>query len=151
MRWTSLGTLIILSSTLALAQQEAGGPPDAIFFNGKVITVDAGFSTQQAFAVKGETFLAVGSNQRIRALAGRSTRSIDLRGAAVIPGLTDNHDHVHDTAKIMLRGVNLDGVTSSSDALGRIRQAVANAKPGDKIGRASCRERVEDRVVAGSN
>jgi predicted amidohydrolase YtcJ len=124
---------VVLMSAASYGQQNPAAPPDAIFVNGKVITVDAGFSTQQAFAVKGETFVAVGTNERIRALASRATRVIDLRGAAVIPGLTDNHDHVHDSAKIMLRGVSLDGATSLSDALGRIRQAVATARPGETV------------------
>jgi predicted amidohydrolase YtcJ len=83
--------------------------------------------------VKGETFVAVGNNEGIRGLAGRTTRVIDLRGSAVIPGLTDNHDHVYDSAKIMLRGVSLDGATSLSDALVRIRQAVAKARPGEPV------------------
>src|SRR4029434_5212799 len=121
MRFTGLGLLVVLLSTGAFAQQEIGGSPDAIFFNRKVITVDAGFSTQQAFAVKGETFVAVGTNQRIRALASSSTRLIDLRGAAVIPGLTDNHDHVHDSARILMRGVDMNGITSTADALLKIR------------------------------
>ena len=133
MRFIRLGLLVVLLSGGAFAQQDITGSPDAIFFNGKVITVDAGFSTQQAFAVKGETFVAVGSSTGIRGLAGSATRLIDLRGAAVIPGLTDNHDHVFDSAKIMLRGVSLDGATTASDALARIRQAVANARPGETV------------------
>ncbi len=58
----------------ALAQQ--GGPtgPEAIFYNGKIVTVDSGFSIQQAFAVRGEEFLAVGANAKVRALAGANTR-----------------------------------------------------------------------------
>jgi predicted amidohydrolase YtcJ len=133
MRFIGLGLAVALLSTLVLAQGADDRSPDAIFFNGKVITVDTGFSVQQAFAVKGESFLAVGSNQRIRGLAGRATRLVDLGGAAVIPGLADNHDHVYDSAKIMLRGVSLEGIASASDALGRIRQAVAGAKPGDTV------------------
>jgi predicted amidohydrolase YtcJ len=124
---------VLLVAAAGYGQQNAPAPPDAIFFNGKVITVDAGFSTQQAFAVKGETFVAVGNNKEIRNLAARATRVIDLGGATVMPGLTDNHDHVYDSAKIMLRGVSLDGATSLSDALARIRQAVTKARPGEPV------------------
>jgi predicted amidohydrolase YtcJ len=123
---------VLLLSTSGSAQNNPI-PPDAVFFNGKVVTVDAGFSTQQAFAVKGETFVAVGSNQKIRALAASATRLIDLRGSAVVPGLTDNHDHVHDSAQIMLHGVSLEGATTASDALGRIREALAKARPGQTV------------------
>jgi hypothetical protein len=51
------------------------GPPDAVFFNGKVITVDSNFSVQQAFALKGDEFVAVGTNAKIRTLAAKNTRA----------------------------------------------------------------------------
>ena len=109
------------------------GPPDAVFFNGKVITVDSNFSVQQAFALKGDEFVAVGTNAKIRTLASKNTRLIDLRGHAVIPGLTDNHDHVYDSAKILLRGIDVVGLTSLPEMLDRIREAVAKAKPGETV------------------
>src|SRR5581483_12330462 len=86
------------------AQQRTAAPPDAVFYNGKIITVDSKFSIQQAFAVKGDSFVGVGTTAAMRALAGPGTKLTDLRGAAVIPGLTDNHEHVYDSAKIMLTG-----------------------------------------------
>jgi predicted amidohydrolase YtcJ len=133
MRFTALGLLVLLLAGGAFAQQSVNDSPDAIFFNGKVITVDAGFGIQQAFAVKGDRFVAVGSNSRIRTLAGGATRRVDLRGAAVIPGLADNHDHVYDSARIMLRGVSLEGAATAADALATIRQAVEKARPGETV------------------
>ena len=134
MRFRILALLSMLILSIAgSAQRPASAPPDAVFVNGKVITVDSRFSIQQAFAVRGESFVAVGSTKYMRALAGPATRLIDLRGAAVVPGLTDNHDHVYDSAKILLRGLNMDGVGSTADALARIRDAVAKAKPGDVV------------------
>ena len=134
MRFRILALLSMLILSIAgSAQRPAPAPPDAVFVNGKVITVDSRFSIQQAFAVRGESFVAVGSTKDMRALAGPATRLIDLRGAAVVPGLTDNHDHVYDSAKILLRGLNMDGVGSTADALAKIRDAVAKAKPGDVV------------------
>src|ERR1700693_3251875 len=63
--------------------------PDAVFYNGKIVTVDLGSNIQQAFAVKGEEFLAVGTTAKVRALAGKNTRLVDLRGSTVIPGLAE--------------------------------------------------------------
>jgi len=71
-----------------LAQQAA---PDLILTNGKVITVDERFTIAQAIAIKGDRFVAVGSNQEITALAGPNTKRIDLRGRSVVPGMIDNH------------------------------------------------------------
>src|ERR1051326_3734729 len=88
----------------ALFGQTSVAPvPDEIFYNGKVITVDSGFRTAEAFAVKGENFFAVGRNAEIRALAGPKTRYIDLRGHAVIPGLMDNHTHLFHAAQLRYR------------------------------------------------
>src|SRR5258705_755293 len=69
--------------------------PDTIFLGGKIVTVDPEFSIQQAFAVQGEEFLAVGTDARILALAGPQTRKIDLHGLTAVPGLLDDHDHVY--------------------------------------------------------
>jgi len=107
--------------------------PDAVFVNGKVITVDSRFTVQQGFAVRGDTFFAVGTNERVRKLAGNGTRIIDLHGRTVIPGLGDNHDHVYDSAKVMLRGLDVGSAGSKADALELIRQAVANAPPGQTV------------------
>ena len=115
------------------AQQRALVTPDAVFYNGKIVTVDSGFSIQQAFAVKGEEFLAVSSTARVRAMAGPNTRQVDLHGATVIPGLADDHHHVYASARVTWRGVDMIGVTTLSEMSNRIRRAVAKAKPGETV------------------
>ncbi len=116
----------------ACAQQAINAPPDAIFYNGKIITVDSSFTIQQAFAVRGDQYLAVGNNAKIHALAGKNTRVVDLKGAAVIPGLSDNHDHLYNSEKVM-RGIDLAGVTSTEEVLRRLRDGLAKAKPGETV------------------
>lgn len=108
------------------------GIPDAIYYNGKVVTVDSRFGIQQAFAVKGDQFLTVGTDAAVRKLAGPQTRQVDLKGHTVIPGLIDSHDHVFASA-MASRGVDVSGVTSVDDMLSRIRAAVAKAKPGEVV------------------
>ena len=86
MKTLATGLLVLLSVLVAessIAQQGINAPPDAIFYNGKIITVDPGFTIQQAFAVRGELYAAVGTNAAIQALAGGNTRLVDLRGSAV--------------------------------------------------------------------
>src|SRR5262245_33123382 len=135
MKRLATGLLVLLSVLVAesaTAQQTINAPPDTIFYNGKIITVDPGFAIQQAFAVRGDVYVAVGTNAAIRALAGRNTRLIDLRGSAVIPGLSDNHDHLYNSAKVM-RGIDLVGATSTADVLRRLRDGFAKAKPGETV------------------
>lgn len=114
-------------------QQEAPVAPDQIFYNGKIATVDSSNSIQEAFAVKGDRFLAAGSNTAIQAMKGPQTRLVDLRGHTVIPGLQDNHIHPYRYVTTILRGVNLTGVRSLAELLDRIRQASETAKPGQTI------------------
>lgn len=67
---------------------------DLILLNGKIITVSADDSIAEAVAVRGGRVAAVGTTQDIRALAGASTRVIDLGGKCVTPGLVDSHFHI---------------------------------------------------------
>ena len=47
--------------------------PDTILVNGHVVTVDTSFSIAQAVAIRGDRFVAVGSNADIGRLAGPNT------------------------------------------------------------------------------
>ncbi|UCC75709.1 MAG: amidohydrolase [Anaerolineales bacterium] len=67
---------------------------DTVLFNGRIITVDAQDSIAQAVAVKRGTIQAVGSNREIRALVGENTKTIDLAGQSVTPGMIDPHNHM---------------------------------------------------------
>src|SRR5437660_5349405 len=87
MKTLAIGLLALLSVLIAessIAQQGINAPPDTIFYNGKVITVDSGFTIQQAFAVRGELYVAVGTNAAIRGLAGEKNSLVDVRGSAVV-------------------------------------------------------------------
>jgi predicted amidohydrolase YtcJ len=88
---------------------------------------------EQAFAVKDGEFIAVGTTAKIKALSGKSTRQVDLKGATVIPGLTDNHDHLWDATKYLRHGVDMVGVTSLAEMQTRLRAGVANANPGEVV------------------
>jgi predicted amidohydrolase YtcJ len=135
MKTLATGLLVLLSVLAAessIAQQGINAPPDTIFYNGKIITVDSGFTIQQAFAVRGELYVGVGTNAAIQALAGQNTRLVDLRGSAVIPGLSDNHDHLYNSEKVM-RGIDLVGATSTAEVLRRLRDGLAKAKAGETV------------------
>ncbi|HEY3785351.1 MAG TPA: amidohydrolase [Steroidobacteraceae bacterium] len=73
----------------------AGGPrePDLIVLNAKVYTVDPQMPKAEAFAVKGGRFVAVGTSEAIKALAGRATQSFDAGQMTVVPGFIDCHNH----------------------------------------------------------
>ena len=62
-----------------------------IYHSGHVVTVDEPFTIAEAFAIKDDRFIAVGTNAGVEALAGADTQRVDLQGQTVIPGLMDNH------------------------------------------------------------
>lgn len=65
---------------------------DTILFNGRLITMDDARPTATAMAIKGNRIMAVGGDD-VRGLAGRGTRLVDLKGACVVPGFIDCHNH----------------------------------------------------------
>ena len=100
MRRTAAATLLLVTIVAAggVLRGQRQTPADLVLLNGRVLTVDERFSTGEAFAVRGERFLAVGTSAAIRAHVGPDTRVIDARGRTVIPGLIDTHVHALDVA-----------------------------------------------------
>jgi predicted amidohydrolase YtcJ len=66
---------------------------DLILKNGRFVTMDSADSTAEAVACWNGRILAVGGVEEAEAFAGPGTRTIDLGGKTVIPGLIDSHCH----------------------------------------------------------
>src|ERR1043165_174765 len=96
---------------------------DTVLFNGKILTVDKDFSTQQALAIGNGKVVASGTSGAMKKLAGSKARLIDLGGRTVIPGLTDGHIHGLRAALTFGTEVNWIGIPTLKVALGKIRQA----------------------------
>ena len=109
----------------ARAQIQAPAP-DTILVNGKLVVYDG--APAQALAVRDGRIAAIGDSSGIRALAGPSTRVIDLSGRTVIPGLIDSHIHAIRAGLSYATEVHWSGVRTLKEALDRIR-AAAKAAP----------------------
>jgi predicted amidohydrolase YtcJ len=81
------------SAAFLAAVASASAVPDDVFLDGKVVTVDRGFTVARAFAVGDGGIVAVGADAEVRRLAGPGTRVHDLGGRMVLPGLIDSHTH----------------------------------------------------------
>ncbi len=114
----------------ANAAAALGQSADTILINGKILTVDPQSSVREAIAIRQGRIQAVGATADIRKLAGPSTRSIDLQGRTVIPGLIDSHMHAIRAALSFSTEVNWIGARSLKEALGRISEAARTMKPG---------------------
>jgi predicted amidohydrolase YtcJ len=128
----NLAATVALCGTL-LTSAASAQTADTVLFNGKILTVDKDFSTQQALAIGHGQVLASGSSAAMKKLAGDKARLINLGGRTVIPGLTDGHIHGIRAALTFGTEVNWIGVPTLKEALEKIRQAAHSQKPGSWI------------------
>ncbi|ARN76023.1 hypothetical protein BST96_19140 [Oceanicoccus sagamiensis] len=67
---------------------------DAIYYNGKIITVDDQQPKAAVVAIQDGSIIYVGDMRGAKPLISPATRRIDLQGKTMIPGLVDAHGHV---------------------------------------------------------
>src|SRR5215471_6481714 len=119
--------LLLLSSAFPQTQ-----PADLVLKNANIYTVDDSKPHAQAVAVKGDKIVFVGSDAEVQSYIGPNTRVLDLKGATVLPGLTDSHYHFMGVGAREL-SFNLEGTKSLGDLLAKVKERVASAKPGEWI------------------
>jgi len=118
-----------------LAQPQAdlrGAAPDYVVINARVFTSDPENPSAEAFAVKGDRFLAVGSSADVRALAGSSTEIVDAEGMFVTPGFIDAHSHPSGAGVNELVQVNAD-LRSASDIAAALQERAGSTPAGQWI------------------
>ncbi|HEY7237759.1 MAG TPA: amidohydrolase [Burkholderiales bacterium] len=128
--------IALVISVFVVAACSAGRPSapeteaaDLVLYNGKIVTVDGGFSIARAVAIRGDRFVAVGDDARVRAFAGVKTKEIDLHGRTLIPGLMDGHLHNAGGGP----GVDLSRTRSIDELLGAVQARARTANPGEII------------------
>lgn len=117
----ALVSAMAISAASPALSVPADAAPDVIYFNGKIVTLDAAGSTAAAVAVKDGKFQQVGSTEAMRKLAGASTQLVDLNGKLVVPGLVDGHTHPMET--IMMKDTWVDARYPGTPS---VKQALAN-------------------------
>ncbi len=105
---------------------------DLILWNGRVHTMDAALSLATAVAIHNGRILAVGRDDEILSLRGAGTRTINLRGRAVLPGFTDAHIHFVMWA-LGRQQIDLSDVTRPEEAIARVAQRAAQLPSGSWI------------------
>jgi predicted amidohydrolase YtcJ len=110
----------------------AGLSIDSILFNGNLITIDLDQPRAQAVAISQGRFLAVGSNDEIKALATGDTKKIDLGGRTVVPGFIDSHCHPALAGRQHLRNVACD-LATNADIREAIRTRASKTPPGEWV------------------
>src|SRR5580704_8669288 len=103
--------------------------PDLILLNGRFTTLDKSKPTATAVAIKDGKFIAVGEDSGISQLKSDSTRTVDLNGRRVLPGLIDNHLHIIRGGLNFNMELRWDGVRSLADAMAMLKAQVAITPP----------------------
>jgi predicted amidohydrolase YtcJ len=116
----------------AMTIQDSPAPADLALINGVIYTGDPAKPRVEAIASRGEIIIATGTTAEIRKLVGQHTRVIDLHGGFAMPGFNDAHLHLGSAAQAKLT-VNLEGAKSLAEFQKRIRERVAQTKPGEWI------------------
>jgi len=128
--------------------------PDLIINNGKVITVDKDFSFAEAVAVKDGKILAVGDRDEIENLRGPKTKTLDLKGNVLMPGINDSHLHltwlIVSVPPYML-DLSFPKVRSLKDIRELVKEAVSKAKPGEWIVGAGWNQGIVEELAADLN
>lgn len=94
---------------------------DLVILNGNIITMDTNNSIVDAVACKDKKFLAVGSNEKVRAYIGKHTNIIDMEGKTVTPGFVDSHFHFYGGGR-RARSVDLRYVRTMDDLIDELRK-----------------------------
>jgi predicted amidohydrolase YtcJ len=122
----SLQQLALLALAALPAQSQK---PETIYTHATIWTGVPGAQRAEALAVGQGKILAVGPASEVAKLAGPETKTVDLGGRFVVPGLIDTHTHFH-SGGFQLASVDLRGATSREDFARRIAEFARTLPPG---------------------
>jgi len=104
---------------------------DTLYRNGRIYTVDGDFTIAQAFCVRDDRFLAVGTEEEMAVYCTPQTKTVDLQGMNVLPGLIDSHLHVIGTGEVQKRLYLM--LKTKDEILSMVQEAAQNSNPGEWI------------------
>ena len=125
--------LVFLAPATAVAQWYP--EPDLVLTGAEVRVVDADDALAEALAIKDGRVVAVGGAAEIAALAGSNTRTVDLSGKTVIPGIQDSHIHFLSLGRDITSGVELSYAESAEDIVAGVGARIAESAlaPGEWV------------------
>ena len=128
---TGLRTLAAIAALGLAAVSAAADPPaDIVLRHGKIHTQDPTRRVVQALALRGNTIVAVGTDQEVSVLIGPRTRTVDLGGRVVLPGIIDAHTHPAESAQDLDKCSLGDKTLAPADIKTRVSGCLKD-NPGD--------------------
>jgi predicted amidohydrolase YtcJ len=124
------GLSVLSTAVFGFAAAAAPVPADLVLIHGKIHTEDSNRSVVQALAVRGNAIVAVGTYQAVSALVGPNTRTVDLGGRVVLPGIIDAHTHPAQSSQDLGK-CSLDDKALTPTAIKSKVAACLKDQPGD--------------------
>jgi hypothetical protein len=121
--------LVLLIFLLPLGVWADTRPADLLLVNGNIYTANESAPHAEAVAIRGKRIEFVGSNAEAKKFSGKTTRTIDLKAATVVPGLTDSHYHILGVGERLIR-LNLQGIKDRQVFLDKVKERVAQTAAG---------------------
>lgn len=112
-----------------------------LWYNGKVVTMDAGMSRCEAIGTDGGDIVFLGTSQEGLKLSWDERR--DLQGAAILPGFNDTHLHFLYYA-MFRKNVPLFGADSIETIISRCRERIWQDHPEYLLGMGWNQEEMSD-------
>jgi predicted amidohydrolase YtcJ len=131
-RMKFLAVVVLLAFFSALPGMAQPEIAETVFINGNIYTMNERQPRAEAVAVKSDRLIFVGSNADAKKYQAAGTKTIDLAGKTVVPGLTDSHCHIFGIGEREMN-LNLEGANTLEDFLARVKERVAKAEPGKWI------------------
>lgn len=143
-QWLTCAQLIVGSfglaataATAAPASTASPGSPGAaqanlILFHGRIYTLDVEHPWAEAIAVRGQRIVAVGSDAAVLRLKSAATKTLDMQGNLLTPGLIDSHVHFL-SGGMYLTNVALRDASTMAEVERRVAQFAALHAQGDWI------------------
>ena len=123
---------IFLSILLFISCNSQKQSADTIFINGNIYTVSSDQAKAEAVAVRDGKIIAVGANADILSHEGNTTKTIDLKGKMMTPGLIDSHAHFMGVGHSKLN-LDLMEVKSYEELVVKVKEKIEKVEPGEWV------------------
>jgi len=130
--WLFVACAVVVAAAALAGCAARVEPADLVLHNGKIATVDTARPSAQALAVRGDSIVALGTDEEINAYIGDKTQVIDLAGKLAIPGLIDSHLHFMGVGEQKLQ-LDLTKAKNWDDIVAMVAEAVKTTPPGQPI------------------
>lgn len=123
---------LFLSVGFALSVMAEPPKAQTVFINGNIYTMNERAPKAEAIAVQDARIVFVGSNADAKKYQSAETKTVDLAGKTVVPGLTDSHCHIFGIGEREMN-LNLEGTGALEAFLAKVKERVAKTERGKWI------------------